>query len=82
LVDARPTIVGDLVRVSVTIKSEEPPRAFIAPGELPKGPDRFLNWTNSFTVLLQSGKPMIALETADPVTKRKMSIEVKATVQK
>ena len=81
LVDARPTIVLDLVRISVTIKSEEPPRNF-APGDTLKGPDRFLNWTNSFTVLLQSGKPMVALETADPVTKRKMSIEVKATVQK
>jgi hypothetical protein len=81
LVDARPMITGDLVRVTVTIKSEEPPRNF-APGELPKSPDRFLNWTNSFALLLQSGKPLIALETADPVTKRKMSIEVKATVQK
>jgi hypothetical protein len=81
LVDARPTIVGELVRINITIKSEEPPRTLI-PGAMPNGPDRFLNWTNSFAVLLPSGKPMTALETSDPVTKRKMSIEVKTTVQK
>ena len=35
-----------------------------------------------FSLLLENGKPMLALETTDAVTKRKMSIEVKATVQK
>jgi hypothetical protein len=37
---------------------------------------------NSFTLLLQSAKPVVAMETSDAVTKRKMSIEVKATIQK
>jgi hypothetical protein len=32
--------------------------------------------------LLDNGKPMIALETVDAATKQKMSIEVKATIQK
>ena len=35
-----------------------------------------------FSLLLENGKPMLALETMDAVTKRKMSIEVKATIQK
>jgi len=81
-VDARPTIVDGLIRVSVTVKSQEPPSFPMMTGNQPKGPDPILNWTNSFSLLLQSGKPMVAMETSDAVTKRKMSIEVKATIQK
>jgi hypothetical protein len=81
LVDARPTIVDGLIRVSVTVKSAEPDKMML-PGEPFKGPDPLLNWTNSFTLLLQSAKPVVAMETSDAVTKRKMSIEVKATIQK
>ncbi len=80
-VDARPTIVDGLIRVNVTVNSQEPPKMMFA-GEAPKQPDPLLNWSNSFALLLQSGKPMIALETFDAVTKRRMSIEVKATVLK
>lgn len=82
-VDARPTVTDGLIRVSVTVKSSEPPRMMPMPGpEGFKGSDPTVNWTNSFNLLLQSGKPMIALETSDAVTKRKMSIEVKATILK
>jgi hypothetical protein len=82
-VDARPTIVDGLIRVSVTVKSQEPPTGPLLVGvDKPKAPDPLLNWTNSFSLLLQSGKPMVAMETSDAVTKRKMSIEVKATIQK
>jgi hypothetical protein len=80
-VDARPTIVDGLIRVTVTVKSMEAPRG-MTQGEVMKAPDPLLNWTNSFSLLLQSGKPMVAMETSDAVTKRKMSIEVKATIQK
>lgn len=80
-VDARPTIVEGLIRVSVTVNSAEPPRLMLV-GEPGQQPDPLLNWTNSFALLLPSGKPMVALETTDPVTKRKMSIEVKATILK
>jgi hypothetical protein len=80
-VDARPTVVDGLIRISVTVKSEEPPRMMV-PGAAFKAPDPILNWQNSFALLLSNGKPMVALETADAVTKRKLSIEVKATIQK
>ena len=80
-VDARPTIVEGLIRVNVTVNSQEPPRMMM-PGQPVKQPDPLLNWSNSFALLLQSGKPMVALETSDAVTKRKMSIEVKATILK
>ncbi len=80
-VDARPTIVDGLIRVNVTINSQEPPKGMPTAPDFNKS-DPLLNWSNSFALLLQSGKPMVALETSDAVTKRKMSIEVKATILK
>jgi hypothetical protein len=77
-VDARPTIIDGRVRVYLTIQSEAS-RNFGPP--LPEQ-DHTINWRNSFSLLLENGKPMVALETMDAVTKRKMSIEVKATIQK
>jgi hypothetical protein len=75
-VDAEPTIRDGRIRVYLTIES----RADTGPGK--NNPDRTLFWQNSFALLLESGKPMVAFETSDPVTKRKLSIEVKATIQK
>jgi hypothetical protein len=77
-VDARPTLVDGRIRAYVTIQSEVP--AFFGPPQ--KTDDHTINWRNSFSLLLENGKPMLALETMDAVTKRKMSIEVKATIQK
>ena len=85
-VDARPTIVDGLIRVNVTVKSQEPQHTWrsVGPGNEQQQPksDPILNWTNSFALLLSNAKPMVALETLDAVTKRKLSIEVKATIQK
>jgi len=75
-VDARPTIADGRIRVYVTLQSE---KARFGP---PAQGDSILEWRNSFSLLLENGKPMLALETMDAVTKRKMSIEVKATIQK
>ena len=47
-----------------------------------RAPYPLINWPNSFSLLLDNGKPMVAFETSDPVTKRKLAIEVKATIQK
>jgi hypothetical protein len=41
-----------------------------------------LNWRNSFTLLLDNGKPVLALESADTAGKRKLTVDVKATVLK
>jgi hypothetical protein len=81
-VDARPTIVEGRVRANLTVKSQEPPKLMTVGNEPFKNPDPLINWTNSFALLLDSGKPMLAFETSDPVTKRRLSIEVKATIQK
>jgi hypothetical protein len=48
----------------------------------PREQDHTIGWRNSLSLLLDNGKPMLALETMDAVTRRKMSIEVKATIQK
>jgi hypothetical protein len=77
-VDARPTIVDGRIRVNLTVQSEHA-RNFVPPSE---SYDHTIGWRNSFSLLLENGKPMLALETSDAVTKRKMSIEVKATIQK
>ena len=74
-VDARPSIVDGRIRVNLTIQSESVRNP---DGSL----DQTLFWRNSFSLLLENGKPMIALETSDAVTRRKLSIEVKATIQK
>jgi hypothetical protein len=36
----------------------------------------------SLTVALQSGKPMVVSQAADPVTDRKIGVEVRATILK
>ena len=77
-VDARPVIVDGRIRAYLTIQSEAS-RSFGPPTE---PVDHTINWRNSFSLLLENGKPMLALETTDAVAKRKMSIEVKATIQK
>ena len=74
-VDARPTIADGRIRVNVTIQSDQ-----AHPAAGPQDPT--LRWRNSFSLLLENAKPMVALETVDAVTKRKLSIEVKATIQK
>jgi hypothetical protein len=77
-IDARPTMVDGRIRVYLAIISE-PFRGNMSVAE-PRDPTT--NWRNSFSLLLENGKPTLALETNDAVTKRKMSIEVKATIQK
>ena len=66
---------------SLTIQSEQLEIALQAEPKDART-DHTINWRNSFSLLLENGKPMLALETMDAVTKRKMSIEVKATIQK
>ncbi len=81
-VDARPTIVEGRVRAQLTVSSREPQKMPIGPDANLRAPDPLINWTNSFSLLLDNGKPVVAFETSDPATKRKLSIEVKATIQK
>ena len=75
-VDANPRVMNGRIRLYLTIQSQgitTTPNARSSP---------MMHWQNSFTLMLESAKPMLAFETIDPVTKRKLSIEVKATIQK
>ena len=71
-VDATPRIVDGRIRLQLTVES----RSTKVPG------DQTMMWQNMFALLLDSGKPTLAFETLDPATKRKLSIEVKATILK
>ena len=70
-VDAMPRIVGNSVRVDLTIQNNA----------LGSG-NPLLNWTQRFAVFLENGKLATPIESTDPSTNRKMSIEVKATILK
>jgi hypothetical protein len=52
-------------------------------GDQKEGPRQRPSGVNqSQTVILQSGKPLIVSQAADPISDRKVVIEVKATVLK
>lgn len=70
-VDARPTIIDGHIRLSLTIQ--------INPMQAAKV---MLQGMHSLSVLLESGKSLVALESGDPSTNQKTRVEVKATIQK
>lgn len=77
-VDARPYIMGGQIRLELTI--------VYSPMMLGTSTDtaqtRPTELNQSLTVALQSGKPMVVSQAADPVTDRKIGVEVKATILK
>jgi hypothetical protein len=75
-VDARPFVSTEgPVQLELTIYYYPPqgkPEAPVLPTEL----------NQSMTIVLQSGKPMLISQSADPASDRKVTVEVKATVLK
>ena len=75
-VDARPLINAEgAIQLELTIYYYPPqgkPDAPVLPTEL----------NQSLSVLLQSGKPMVVSQAADPASDRKVTVEVKATILK
>lgn len=89
-VDARPFLVGGLVHVELTI-GYNPLSAQSIEAYDPQKSDRAAytasqirptELNQSLTVVLQSGKPLIVSQAADPVSDRKIIVEVKATILK
>lgn len=75
-VDARPTVLeGDRVLLELTIEYSP-----LREGSQVTQRPTVLN--ESLTVILPHGKPMLVSQAADPVTDRKISVEVRASVQK
>lgn len=77
-VDAMPVILADgKVHVRLGVQYDVVPPPGSAPDAL-----RLLGTTirDSVALVLESGKPIVAVQSTDPVSDRKVSVEVKATV--
>ena len=79
-VDARPFVsVDGPIQLELTM-NYAPPGAQAPERETGKARPTSMN--QSLTVVLQSGKPLVISQAADPVSERKVLVEVKATVLK
>jgi len=77
-VDARPAIVRkDPNRISLSLGLEYIPRAEGRQEEMAPG---MASWKESLWLILESGKPMIVSQAADPTSDRKITVEVTATI--
>jgi hypothetical protein len=85
-VDAAPTILADgKVFTRLTVQYDVVPPAAPKQAEGTRLPDVRLLGTSirdSVTLVLESGKPIVAIQSTDPVSDRKVSVEVKATILK
>ncbi len=77
-VDARPFVSDGLIRLELTIVYS--PMMLTSTNDSAQTRPTELN--QSLTVALQSGKPLVVSQAADPVSDRKIGVEVKATILK
>jgi hypothetical protein len=79
-VDARPAIVQkDPSRIALSLGLEYVPRAEGRQEEMTPG---MASWSERLSLILESGKPMIVSQAADPTSDRKITVEVTATILK
>jgi hypothetical protein len=86
-VDTEPYLLSDgkiRVRVNLQYELPAPPPNPTAPSEVAReaGTLRKTSIHENLSLILESGKPIIAAQSADPVGDRQVTIEVKATVLK
>ena len=75
-VDARPYVsIDGPIQLELTIY-------YYPPQGDPKEPSTPTELNQSMTIVLQSGKPMLISQAADPASDRKVTVEAKATVLK
>jgi hypothetical protein len=75
-VDALPTLVGGRIKLRLTLEYSSAGQLMGADGT----PKTDVNFSGQ--VVLDSGRPMVVAEAADPVSDRRVTVEVKATVLK
>jgi hypothetical protein len=82
-VDVTPTIVGDRIRVALNLEYDFPMN------EPKKGADGQFERTilgsqirETLVMVLENGKPLIVSQSADPVSDRQVTVEVRATILK
>lgn len=79
-VDARPIIVQkEPHKISVSFGLEYLPKTAGGQEEMEPG---MTSWSERLTLILESGKPMIISQAADPTSDRKITVEVTATILK
>lgn len=79
-VDARPAIVQkEPNRISLALGLEYIPRTEGRQEEMAPG---MASWKESLWLILESGKPMVVSQAADPTSDRKITVEVTATILK
>jgi hypothetical protein len=79
-VDASPTLLADgKIRVAINLQYDWP-----APTETssPRGTVVSTSLHDQLMMILETGKPMIVAQSADPVGERQVTVEVKATILK
>jgi hypothetical protein len=81
-VDARPSVVQkEPNKVSVNLGLEYLPTTRVSAQEESSDPG-LTSWNQRLSVILESGKPMIVSQAADPTSDRKITVEVTATILK
>jgi len=79
-VDVRPAIVmKDPNKISVSFGLEYMPKTLNTKEEMEPG---MTSWSERLTLTLESGKPMIISQAADPTSDRKITVEITATILK
>jgi hypothetical protein len=74
-VDATPTVLeNDRIRMQLTVE--------YAPAPTGQPSQKLATLHESLNVILQNGKPLVISQAADPVTDRKMTVEIKASIVK
>jgi hypothetical protein len=75
-VDARPSLTGNKIKLLLTLE-------YSSMDQQP-GADAAAKADVNFSghVVLESGRPMVVAEAADPVSDRRVTVEVKATILK
>jgi hypothetical protein len=84
--DASPDILADgKIRVMFGLEYDLPQRRDNADPTNPNALEKGVNKTQireRLTLILENGKPIVATQSADPVTDRQVTVEVKATILK
>ena len=80
-VDARPSIVQkEPNKIALNFGLEYLPTSRLSAQE--EGEPGLTSWNERLSVILESGKPMVVSQAADPTSDRKITVEVTATILK
>jgi hypothetical protein len=80
-IDVGPELLADgKIRLGCNLQYDWPPPLEQVDRSLPRGTVMKTVMHDSVSLILESGKPMVAAQSADPIGDRQVTVEVKATV--